>query len=236
MTTSKTIHASLATLNLPKPVPALITFANSVVHAMTNHPAFATPSPTLAAVTAAIADLQSAETGAIGRAKGAVATRNEKRVVLVSLLVQLKAYVQSTADADADNSASIIQSSGIAVRKSTVRTPRVFAATQGALSGEVKLITKAASNRASYDWQYSVDGGKTWVDAPSTLQAKTTVSGLAAGTTVQFRYRANHQDRGGGLQSAGVSDREVGGRGVGAQRSGAAGESRRPVTTRTIGR
>jgi hypothetical protein len=190
MTTSKTIHATLATLKLPKPVPALITYANSIVHAMTNNPAFPTPAPTLAAVTAAIADLQTAETGAIGRAKGAVATRNEKRVVLASLLVQLKAYVQSTADADADNSASIIQSSGIAVRKSTVRTPRVFAATQGALSGEVKLVTKAASSRASYDWQYSVDGGKTWVDAPSTLQAKTTVSGLAAGTTVQFRYRA----------------------------------------------
>jgi hypothetical protein len=34
-----------------------------------------------------------------------------------------------------------------------------------------------------------VDGGKTWITAPATLQAKTTVSDLAAGTTAQFRYR-----------------------------------------------
>jgi hypothetical protein len=30
----------------------------------------------------------------------------------------------------------------------------------------------AASRRASYEWQDSADGGKTWVSAPSTLQAK----------------------------------------------------------------
>jgi len=43
-------------------------------------------------------------------------------------------------------------------------------------------------SRAS--WQYSTDGGKTWVDASETLQAKTTVTGLSAGTTIQFRYRS----------------------------------------------
>ncbi len=44
MTTSKTIHVTLATLKLPKPVPALIMCANSIVHAMTDSPAFSTPS------------------------------------------------------------------------------------------------------------------------------------------------------------------------------------------------
>ena len=34
------------------------------------------------------------------------------------------------------------------------------------------------------------DGGKTWVDAPPTLQAKMTIGGLPAGVTVLFRYRA----------------------------------------------
>ncbi len=32
--------------------------------------------------------------------------------------------------------------------------------------------------------------GKTWVIAPGTLQAKTTVTGLTPGATVQFRSRA----------------------------------------------
>jgi hypothetical protein len=57
-------------------------------------------------------------------------------------------------------------------------------------AGRRKLVTALAGKRASYEWQYSVDGGKTWVAAPATLQAKTSVAGLAAGTTVQFRYLA----------------------------------------------
>jgi DNA-directed RNA polymerase specialized sigma24 family protein len=35
----------------------------------------------------------------------------------------------------------------------------------------------------------SLDGGKTWVAAPSTLQAKTNVYGFAPGATVLFRFR-----------------------------------------------
>jgi hypothetical protein len=35
----------------------------------------------------------------------------------------------------------------------------------------------------------SVDGGKTWVAAPATVQAKTQILGLTPGATVQFRYR-----------------------------------------------
>jgi hypothetical protein len=53
----------------------------------------------------------------------------------------------------------------------------------------VNLVVAQAGNRASYEWEYSSDLGKTWVLLPPTLQAKTTVSGLQAGTIVQFRYR-----------------------------------------------
>jgi hypothetical protein len=53
-----------------------------------------------------------------------------------------------------------------------------------------KVTAAAASRRASYEWQYSNDGGKTWITAPVTLQAKTTIAGLVPGSTVQFKYRA----------------------------------------------
>jgi hypothetical protein len=36
----------------------------------------------------------------------------------------------------------------------------------------------------------TTDGGKTWVITPATLQAKTTVTGLTPGATVEFRYRS----------------------------------------------
>jgi hypothetical protein len=77
-TTKVAVHRPIAILDLPKPVPALITFAQGMVAAMTGNAAFATPAPPLATVEAAIQDLQAAETAALSRVKGSVAVRNEK--------------------------------------------------------------------------------------------------------------------------------------------------------------
>src|SRR5271165_7526306 len=107
MTAPKTVKRSLAALFLPKPVPALINYARSIVKAMTGNPAFPNPVPALAAVTAAIDELQAAETIALTRAHGATAVRDEKRRALVSLLQPLRAYVQAQADAAPDNAPSI---------------------------------------------------------------------------------------------------------------------------------
>ena len=189
MTNTNATHRSLASLKLPRPVPALITYAQGIVTGMTGNPSFPTPTPTLAAVTAAIAQLQIAETAALGRAKGTAATRNEKRTALVALLELLRAYVQSVADATPENGASIIGGAGLAVRKSPTHAARVFTAKTGTVSGTATLYAKSAGARAAYLWEYSTDGGKTWVAAPVTVQAKTTVVGLTPGATVQFRYQ-----------------------------------------------
>jgi hypothetical protein len=190
MATVKTsLHRSIASLKLPRKVPALITYAQGIVKAMTGNPSFPSPNPALAAVNDAVNELQAAETAALARTKGAVATRNEKRTVLIRLLEQLKAYVQTVADANADSGASIVQGAGMGMRKTTVRGAHVFGAKAGPVSGSAKVVAATAARRASYEWEYSVDGGKTWVTAPTTLQAKTMVTGLTPGATVQFRYR-----------------------------------------------
>jgi hypothetical protein len=189
-TTSKSVPRAIATLKLPKVVPALITYAQGIVTAMTNNPSFPAPSPTLAAVQAAITALQAAETAALARTKGAVAVRNAKRAALVALLEQIRAYVQSISDGAPEDGPSIVQGAGLAVRKAPVRSPRTFAAKPGAVSGGVKLVAPSAARRSSYEWQISTDGGKTWLTLPSTLQAKTTVLGLTVASTVMFRYRA----------------------------------------------
>jgi hypothetical protein len=188
-TTPKSPRRATASLKLPRNVPALLTQAQNIVQAMTNNPAFPSAAPSLATVTAAIHDLQTAETATLSRTKGAATTRNEKRTAVVKLLEQLKNQVQTTADASLDTSGSVIQSAGMAVKKTPVRTAKTFAAKPGAVSGAVHLVTNAAARRASYEWQYSTDAGKTWLASPSTLQAKTTVPGLTPGATVMFRYR-----------------------------------------------
>jgi hypothetical protein len=190
-TPSKTVRRSLAVLSLPESkVPALINFAQQVLKSITGNANFKTPTPTVAELTQAINDLQSAENAVLARTKGAAATRNELRTALIMKLQQLKGYVQSVADANVDSSGSIIQSAGLGLRKVTQRKPRTFSAVAGPTTGTAKVVAVSAARRASYEWQYSSDGGKTWVDAPPTLQAKMTISGLPAGVTVLFRYRA----------------------------------------------
>jgi hypothetical protein len=186
--TKNTAHRSLAVLDLPKRINVLITFADGVVKAMTGNAYFPSPSPALATVAAAITDLQNAETAALARSKGAAATRNAKRAVLVSLLQQLRMYVQSIVDPNAENGPAIIQSAGMAIKKVATRKPRVFAALAGAVSGTVKIVAPSAGQRSSYDWQYSTDG-KTWIDLSTTIQAKTTLSGQTPGAVLEFRYR-----------------------------------------------
>jgi hypothetical protein len=189
MTTTKTDHRSIVALKLPTRIQALITYAGGILKAVTGNPSFPTLVPMLATLTAAIAELQTAETAALARTKGAVITRDEKRTALVQLLQQLKGPIQAAADANLESGASIIASAGIEVKKTVVRSPRVFGAKPGAVTGTAKLVTASGGHRASYEWEYSTDGGKTWVTTPVTLQAKTTVLGLTAGTTVQFRNR-----------------------------------------------
>jgi hypothetical protein len=188
-TNNTTIHRILVALAMPKPVPAFIVYVRNIVERITGNPYFPTPVPTPAAITKAADDLQVAEAAALTRVKGAVSVRNQKRAALVALLEQQRGYVQTVADAAPANSAAIVESSGLAVRKTTPRKPRVFAAKAGALTGTAQLVAPFAGARASYEWQYSTDGGKTWIAAPVTLQAKSTIAGLVPGATVQFKVR-----------------------------------------------
>ena len=132
-TTTASIRRATISLNLPAKVADLIAYATGVVHAMTNNPAFPAPVPALAAISAAVSDLQAAETVALTRVVGAVMARDDKRAVVVSLLQQLRGYVQATADATPENGATIIQSAGFPVRKTVVRATRVFAVKPGPL-------------------------------------------------------------------------------------------------------
>jgi hypothetical protein len=129
-----------------------------------------------------------AETAAVSRAKGAASVRNAKLALLKGLLLQLRAYVQSVADASPENGAAIIESAGFAVRKVNPRGKRAFTVKPGPLAGSVHMTAVSAGARSSYEWQYSLDAGKTWVAAPATIQGKTTISGLPSGTTALFRY------------------------------------------------
>ena len=188
-TTNNTTRHFTVALHMPTRTSDLVTYARNLVKLLNANPSFPTPVPSLAAITTATDELAAAQTATLTRTKGAVATRNEKRAVLVRLIKQLGHYIQTVADASPDGGASIIESIGLAVRKAPTRRARAFEAKPGDISGTASVVAVTASRRASYEWQYSTDGGKTWIAAPATLQAKTTIAGLVPGATVAFRYR-----------------------------------------------
>jgi hypothetical protein len=136
----------------------------------------------------------------------------------VTLLQQLRGQIQTVADASPETSASLIQSAGIAVRKTPVRAKRAFTAKPGAVSGSVLLVTDAAARRAFYEWQYSADGGKTWLAAGSTLKTSSTVPGLTPGASVMFRYRAGTKAGEGDWSQTATIIVKWGGRAIGAVR------------------
>jgi hypothetical protein len=63
-----------------------------------------------------------------------------------------------------------------------------FDVRQGPVSGSLRVRARAAKTRASYDWQYSLDG-VTWIDFQRTVGARAELTGLVPGTRVFVRYR-----------------------------------------------
>jgi hypothetical protein len=75
-TPNKSIHRATIALDVPAKIADVILYANNIVQKMTNNPAFPTPTPKIAALSAAVADLHAAQTTSLSRAKGAATVRN----------------------------------------------------------------------------------------------------------------------------------------------------------------
>jgi hypothetical protein len=179
---------AIAVLKLSKKIKNIITFANSVSTSMAGNAYFPSPTPPLATLDADVTALNTAETAVLSRVKGATQNRNAKLAKVHGDLENIRTYVQTRADADPSNATAIIESAGMTVRKVTLHDKPVLTVKEGSVSGTVNLVAKAAGHRAAYGWQYSTDQ-KTWTTLPSTLQAKTGVSGLTTGTVYYFRVQ-----------------------------------------------
>ena len=175
----------------------LITYAKCIVAALANNPYF--PGVSLVAVMAAIAALDAAETAAGTGAHGTAQDRNTKRLKLKLELNHLREYVQLIVETavSVTQAATMIESAGMRVRKSSARVKPALSAKYSKVSGEVILSAKAVRGAKSYYWQFSLDQTN-WSSAPETTQTSTTIGGLTPGHVYYFRFRT--------LGNAGLSD------------------------------
>jgi hypothetical protein len=179
-------------LKLPQyKVPLLIVRARNILQRVTESPWFPSPSPSLATLQAAIDVLADAQAKTLSRAKETVAVRNVMRRNLVALLEQLRSYVEAIASVNPDHAAEIAESAGMYLKGLRGRAGLVFTVKQ-LRSGEVLVSAPRAARYAAYEFQYSLDGGATWLGLAQQITTKTTatVPGLKPGSTVYFRYRA----------------------------------------------
>ena len=179
-------------IHAPHTALGWLIFAKAVYNGLSTNPGlFPNPNPPLTQLKADIDSFDAAEAVAQTRTKGTAAARDSKLEIVRADLEEVRAYVQGLVTADPANAANIAQAAGFALRKSkTASKSELSAKPSKTTLGSVDLVAKLGKVKACHDWQYSTDGGKTWIDVQTTLQAKTTVPGLQPGNTVVFRHRA----------------------------------------------
>jgi hypothetical protein len=170
------------------PVSLLIETATSIINAMTaNKVTFGTPNPALSSVSAASTALANAQ-AAFKAHTGTRAARDDARTALIQQLQLLRDYVQGVASADLAQASTIAEDAAMRLRKSTAHQKSDLSV-KGLASGSVKVIAKALKGAAANDFEYSTDGGKTWIAVPTSTKASTTITGLVPGTAVTYRHR-----------------------------------------------
>jgi hypothetical protein len=170
------------------PIATLIEHSTTVVNTMTvNKGTFGSPSPALTTVSAAIATLQNTQT-AFKAHLGTRGARDDAAKALMQLMQQLRGYVQNVASANPAQASTIAQDAAMALRK-TPTHHKSDLSVKAVASGSVKVVAKALKGAKANDFQYSTDGGKTWIAVPTSTRASTTITGLVPGTTVTYRHR-----------------------------------------------
>ena len=157
---------------------------------------FATPNPPLPTLQAQIAKVEEIDKRARVRIQGAAKVRDLERERLVRMLETACEYVRTVCDASPEEADVIIQAAGLVSAVSRVYERPILKVTRGQASGTVELVAAVGllvgsqSNRKRiFHWQWTVDGGKTFTDAPSTPTGKCSLANLTPLSVVGFRTK-----------------------------------------------
>jgi hypothetical protein len=177
-------------------VPEKVARAQQIVAAMTGNSNFPTPNPTLAAVTTAVNDLQTADADAQAarrEARHLTGERDRKEDKLIQLITQLGAHVESVAG---DDEAKIM-SAGLEMRSdrttdtSEATAPETLTATTGNHEGEVELSWDAVRGARSYVVERTTDPQTApWTHAGVSPRSSLIIEGLESGKRYYFRVAA----------------------------------------------
>ncbi len=176
-------------------IPLFLVVAQAIHAAMSAATTlFPSPPVDLGVFLAQIQALIKAQQTVKTRVVGAAQARNVLRDAVFTSVDALRTYVQGLCDAvSLEAAANLASSAAMKIGDSTaVNKPFLSAKLLAGPAGNVLVrangkLLEPTRRRRYYNWSYSVDNGKTWLSVPSTLVARTTITGLPALTTVSFR-------------------------------------------------
>ena len=119
------------------------------------------------------------------------AQKKTAKTNLYGVLKDALAYINNLAWNNLDAAAIITGAKMVQRGNKTTKKPE-FAVKQGKATGTALIIASALMLdgkyvRATYYWQYSLDGGKSWIDLPQTSKANTQLIDMTAGVPAKFR-------------------------------------------------
>jgi hypothetical protein len=187
----------IVALKMSRRIHPYIYQARLIVERLAADPIYAGALPPLDVVEAHLDALEEAAVAALTKGRGLVQARGAALAVVRSDMNALATFVQHLAAFDPDGGIAIVANAGMNVKNATGPLKGGFTVKQGRVSGGARMIAKAERTRASYEWQYSLDG-KTWVSVETTVKAHQDVTELVPGRVSFFRYRS--------VTKAGVGD------------------------------
>jgi len=130
------------------------------------------------------------QTKSLTKVKGAVQARDVQYKVVLDYLHQLLAYVQTIADANSASSEALIISSAFDVKHLGILTKGALTVTPlKGVSGTMVAKARKIAGTVANLWEYSLDGGKTWIALDATSKGTIEITGLTPGNTIIVNHR-----------------------------------------------
>ena len=165
---------------------------------------YANPTLALPAFQGLITNFSTAHQAVLTRVIGARPKRDAQRILLLTGMEVERMFVQSLADASPIHADAIITNAGLVVAKVALHTKALLTLRLGKQSGSVLctanvgLLVGAGTSKPNqyrcFGWQYTLDGSKTFVSAPTTTHCKTLLQGLPVLTTVGVRVSLTNSE------------------------------------------
>lgn len=169
---------------------------------MKNHPQFfVTPLVDLATFLSQIDALSAAQQATKSWPRGPATDRDAARDAAYGSAEKLRAYVEGLCNESPEQASQIAQAAGMQIQVAGPRNKPILGVAQlpgglVELSANAGVLDPGRRGSRFFNWQYSLDGGKSWVGVPSTNKAKATIAGLPALTLIRFRVSVTNSRTG----------------------------------------